>query len=299
VAIVQGNSPCPGSRCPDERRLIYESHLALTATIAPGSVELVVWPESSTGFSTDPTANADIAAAIGDQARRIGAYLLVGGDRADGPDAFINSNVVFAPDGEMVGEYVKNHPVPFGEYVPFRPLVEWVPAIDRIPRDARAGEGPVRFDLEIGPVGSVISYEGAFARYERAVVREGAELLVVATNEASYGRSPASDQFLAISRVRAAEFGTDVVQGAITGRSAVVRANGPLTGPTDLFTDEVLYGEVRLRTAGQTLYTMAGDWLQVLAILALGAHLLLAGRELRPQEEGHPGGWPSFTGPGT
>lgn len=304
VAIVQGNSPCPGSRCPDERRLIYESHLALTASIPPGSVDLVVWPESSTGFSTDPTANAEIATAIGDQARRIGAYLLVGGDRADGPDGFINSNVVFSPDGEMVGAYVKNHPVPYGEYVPFRPLVDWIPAIDRVPRDARAGDGPVRFDLAFGSIGSVISYEGAFARYERATVRLGAELLVVATNEASYGRSPASDQFLAISRVRAAEFGTDIVQGAVTGRSAVARANGPLTGPTDLFTATVLFGEARLRTAGPTLYTTAGDWLQILAILALGARLVadrrgqVAAPGVHSQQEGHPGGWPSFTGSG-
>lgn len=49
VAIVQGGSPCPGTHCPDENRLIYESHLALTQSLDPADVDLVVWAENSMG----------------------------------------------------------------------------------------------------------------------------------------------------------------------------------------------------------------------------------------------------------
>ena len=277
VAIVQGNSPCPGTRCPDERALIFESHLDLTSGIEAGSVDLIVWPESSTGGGSDPTQNAEVGRLIADQAARIGAPLLVGGDRGAGPENFINVNVLFDSRGAIDGEYRKRHPVPFGEYVPLRGLLDWIPALDRVPRDLLPGDRAVLFDAGGVPFASVISYEGAFARYERESVAEGAEFLVVATNEASYGDTPASDQLIAITRLRAAELGTDIVHAAVTGRSAVVGANGRVDGLTDLFERTVTAGEVRARSAGPTLYVRLGDWVQVLALLAfLG--LVLRGR---------------------
>ena len=262
VTIVQGNSPCPGTRCPDERQLIYESHLALTRELEPGP-DLVVWAERSTGGRADPLRDPEVEEAIGDQAERLGATLLVGGDLDAGPDHFLNVNVGFGPDGSIIGTYQKRHPVPFGEYVPLRPIFEIVPALDRVPRDMLRGDGPVLFDLDGVPFGSVISYEGAYARYGRESVREGAGFLVLATNEASFGESPASDQLISISRVRAAELGVDVVHAAVTGKSAFVYADGRVEGRTELFETTAVNGLVRARTAGPTLYVRWGDWLQV------------------------------------
>ena len=274
VTIVQGNSPCPGTRCPDERRLIYESHLALTRDQAPGT-DLVVWPESSTGGSADPLRDPAVIAAIGNEAVRLGATILVGGDLDAGPGNFENVNVVFGPDGAIVDTYRKQHPVPFGEHVPLRSIFSRIPALDRVPRDMIRGEGHILFDLDGVPFGSVISYEGAYARYERQSVRSGASFMVVATNEASFGETPASDQFIAISRIRAAELGVDVVHAAVTGRSAFVYADGRVEGLTDLFETATVDGTVRARVAGPTLYVRWGDWLQVAAMVAF---LILAVR---------------------
>ena len=275
IAVVQGNSPCPGSSCPDERRIITQSHLELTAAIpADASIDLVIWPESSTGFATDPLVNDDVADAITTQARRLDAYVLVGGDRAAGDREFVNSNIVFSPDGGIAGEYLKTHPVPFGEYVPARPLFEWIPALDQVPRDMVRGVGPVTFELTDATLGSVISYEGAFSRYPRESVRAGAEIVVVATNQASFGDGPASDQFLAMSRMRAAELGTDVVHAAVTGKSAVLRADGSVDGPTGLFTSEVLTADVQARDGGLTLYALLGDWVQALSVVTALAVLV-------------------------
>ena len=267
VTIVQGNSPCPGTRCPNERRLIYESHLALTRSLEPGP-DLVVWPESSTGGSADPLRDPAVTEAIGAEAARLGASLLVGGDLDAGPGRFDNVNVVFGPDGAIVGVYRKRHPVPFGEYVPLRPLFQVVPALDRVPRDMVRGEEPVLFDLGGVTFGSVISYEGAYARYEREAVRNGAAFVVLATNEASFGETPASDQMIAISRVRAAELGVDLVHAAVTGKSAFAHADGRVDGRTELFETVAVDGVVTARTAGPTLYTRWGDWLQVGTMLA-------------------------------
>lgn len=266
AAIVQGNSPCPMVRCAGEREAIYRSHLQLTRDISPGP-DLVVWAESSTGGPADPLRNERTAAEIGEEARRLGAPLLVGGDLDNGPGSFINVNLLFNREGELAGEYRKRHPVPFGEFVPLRPVLDWIPAIARVPRDMARGEGPVWFDMDGVRIASVISYEGAYARYEREAAAGGARLLVVATNEASFGTSPVSDQFLDISRLRAAELGTDIVHAAVTGRSAIVHADGRVTGPTDLFESIVLTGEAGVRTAGPTLYARWGDWLQVAAMV--------------------------------
>ena len=51
---------------------------------------------------------------------------------------------MFGPDGRIVGEYRKRHPVPFGEYIPARPLFEWIPALDQVPRDMIAGDSTRR-----------------------------------------------------------------------------------------------------------------------------------------------------------
>ena len=281
VTIVQGNSPCPGTRCPGERRLIYESHLALTRATPPGP-DLVVWPESSTGGSADPLRDPSVAEAIGAEAVRLDAPILVGGDLDAGPGHFENVNVVFGPSGDVVGTYRKRHPVPFGEYVPLRPIFEIVPALDRVPRDMIRGRKQVLFDVDGIEFGSVISYEGAYARYEREAVRKGAAFLVLATNEASFGRTPASDQLIAISRMRAAELGVDLVHAAVTGKSAFVYADGRVEGRTELFETTTADGVVAARTAGPTLYVRWGDWLQVGAMLGyLG---LLAAVRLRRGE---------------
>jgi apolipoprotein N-acyltransferase len=270
VAIVQGSTPCPLTHCPDERLLTYQQHLELTKTIPAGSVDLVVWPEGSTGsLNADPVLHPEIGAAIGAEAARIGSFFLVGGDRPVSETHWINANVVFGPDGQIVGEYRKRHPVPFGEYIPARPLFDWISALSAVPRDMIRGEEVVLFDIGTGTMGSVISFEGAFARYSRQTIGFGAQLLVVATNEGSYEFTSVSDQFIGMTRMRAAETGVDVVHSAVTGKSTFITAGG-LVGETTGFTDQsVITATLRMRHAGPTLYVMFGEWAQALAIAGL------------------------------
>jgi apolipoprotein N-acyltransferase len=267
VAIVQGSTPCPFEHCPpDERLRTFEQHLELTKTIKAGSVFLVVWAEGSSGsFNADPVQNPEIGEAIAAEARRIGAWFLVGSDRPISDTHWENVNVVFNPEGEIVGEYQKQHPVPFGEYIPFRPLFEWIPALDQVPRDMIPGDGPVVFDLgDDVRLGSVISFEGGFARYARQHVEAGANLIVVATNEGSYGTTPGSDQLIGMTRMRAAELEMDVVHSAVTGRSTFITPSGELGEETGLGTQEILYGGVAGRP-DSSLYARTGDVLMIAA----------------------------------
>jgi apolipoprotein N-acyltransferase len=267
VAIVQGSTPCPFEHCPpDERLRTYTQHLELTKTIEPGTVDLVVWSEGSTGATNaDPVLNEEVGEAIGAEARRIGAPMLVGGDRTLSDTEWVNANVYFNAEGEIVGEYRKQHPVPFGEYVPWRRLFGWIPALERVPRDMIRGDGPVVFDED--GLGSVISFEGGFSRYALRQRRVGADVIVVATNEASYGpNAPTADQFIGMTRMRAVELGVPIVHAAVTGKSTIIDNRGSFSATTGLGTEEVFYGEIG--ASSFTPYTTIGDLVMWLAVLA-------------------------------
>lgn len=284
VAVVQGHPPCPGFPCASTREQITVNHLRLTSTVAPGP-DLVVWAESSVGFTTDPAQNPAVQDAIVEQARRLDAHMLIGADRPAGDANFVNANLMFDQEGRIVGEYRKQHGVPFGEYVPWRPVFGRLALLSRVPRDMIPGSGPVVLSLDGNAIGSVISFEAAFGRYAREHAALGAGLLVVNTNQSSYGRGSASDQIIAMTTMRASELGLDLVHAAITGRSTLIAGGVP--GPrTPLYEDAVLAGTLTLRDAPPTPYARFGDWLvTVLLVVAAAAtmqHLVVSLTANRP-----------------
>lgn len=277
TAIVQGGSPCPQTHCQNENRRIFERHLNLTSSIPENTVDLVIWPENSTGTPFEPGENETVRNQIIDEARRLDAYMLISGTRVVDVDSFLNFNVVYSPEGVQVGEYYKRHPVPFGEYVPLRGLLGFVPQLDQIPRDMVPGTEAVVFPTEFGVLGSVISFEGAFAREMRSIARAGAEGMVIATNESSFGNSPASAQLIGLARVNAAAIGMDTALGAITGKSVFIFGDGSAGPTTDLFEDTILYGSIQFNLDVNTVWVRFGDWLAYLSMLAAIGVILLPG----------------------
>ncbi|HUG08698.1 MAG TPA: apolipoprotein N-acyltransferase [Acidimicrobiia bacterium] len=285
VTIVQGSTPCPFEHCPpDERLRTYGQHLELTRSLQPATAGLVVWPEGSTGSTNaDPVLNDEIREAIAAEARRLGSRMVVGGDRVVSDTDWINANVYFDSDGEIVGEYRKQHPVPFGEYIPLRPLFDWIPALDRVPRDMIRGDGPVL----MGEVGSVISWEGGFSRYALETRRAGAEVIIVNTNTASYGIAPTSDIWIGMTRMRAVELGVPIIHAAVTGKSTVVDIDGsvgPVTGLAEMVVLQDTYRSASLDTP----YTATGDVVIYLAaILGIVAwsNALVGSRDRLMEEE--------------
>ncbi len=112
----------------------------------------------------------------------------------------------------------------------------------------------------------------------RGPVHRGANLLVVATNNSSYGFGPASDQFIGMTRMHAAALGVDVVHAALTGKSTIISEVGSVGPKTKLFSSGVLTGEVRVRAGGPTLYARTGEWPYGAAIIWLLAAVVGAAR---------------------
>jgi apolipoprotein N-acyltransferase len=278
AAIVQGGSPCPQTHCQNENQRIFERHLELTRAIPRDSVDLVVWPENSFGSPYEPIGNDEIEQVLKVEAQRLGAYLLVSGTHIVDAEHFVNANVVYSPIGTEVGRYDKQHPVPFGEYVPLRGLFDFIPQLDQVPRDMVPGTEDVVFPIRDGVLGSVISFEGAFSRNVRAEALAGSQLIAIATNESSYGPdAAASDQLIEMARVNAAAVGQDLILAAITGKSTFIEAEGNVGVKTELLEERVIQAEVQFRTAGPTLFTRLGDWLAFVAVAGLAAAIFTPG----------------------
>ena len=280
ITIVQGNSPCPGAknRCSNERQKIYDSHLAQTQSLE-GNFDLVVWPESSTGFNNDPGVHSRVQNDISTQALRLDSYFLIGGDRPVQKEYFENYGIFINREGEVVDQYLKQHPVPFGEYIPFRKYLEWIPPLALVPRDMIRGDGQKIFMVNDTKISTVISFEGSFQRYIRNSVLDGAELVVILTNQASYGESGMSDQFILMSRANAISNERPIVHAAITGKSAFIDHNGKVISKTELFETTTLNEKLEVRQT-ETPYSKYGNYLNYIFII-FGA-LTFVRRFIRP-----------------
>ena len=286
VSIIQGNSPCPGTKnkCENERQRIYENHLSLTKSLNSernekdnGTPRLIVWAESSSGFKNDPKENSETLNQIASEIKRLKAAFLIGGDRPSNPGEFENYGIFINENGVISGEYLKQHPVPFGEYIPFRKYLDWIPPLALVPRDMVRGSNQEVFitiqnEIKISPV---ISFEGSFDRYIRRSVEMGAELVVILTNQASFGKSGMSDQFILMSRANAISNNRDIVHAAITGKSAFISGiDGDVYSSSGLFTDEVLTQKIKTSNTN-TLYTKWGNYLNYLLIFSGFINLFL------------------------
>ena len=280
ITIVQGNSPCPGAknRCSNERQKIYDSHLAQTQSLE-GNFDLVVWPESSTGFNNDPGVHSRVQNDVSAQALRLDSYFLIGGDRPVQKEYFENYGIFINREGEVVDQYLKQHPVPFGEYIPFRKYLDWIPPLALVPRDMIRGDGQKIFMVNDTKISTVISFEGSFQRYIRNSVLDGAELVVILTNQASYGESGMSDQFILMSRANAISNERPIVHAAITGKSAFIDHNGKVISKTELFETTTLNEKLEVRQT-ETPYSKYGNYLNYIFII-FGA-LTFVRRFIRP-----------------
>lgn len=251
--VDRGNT----QRVEDIAALMVETTQAL-ATDERGTPDIVVWPENS--LDADPRAVPALAEKVAQAQAAIGDAVLLAGTLLDGPreGTFRNTIVQFAPDGSLTEIYDKRVLVPFGEYVPWRRLLGWLPPLQAIPNDAVPGTEAKVFRVGETVVGPVTCYESIFGRLVRQQVRAGAEVLVVTTNNASFGRSPASRQHLAFSQVRAVETGRWALHAGISGISAVVDPHGRLEQRTELFERAIVRRDLPLLT-GQTLYVRLGD----------------------------------------
>jgi apolipoprotein N-acyltransferase len=300
IAAIQGNVPDRGLEFNARRRQVLDNHVAqtlnLAAEIKDGTVaqpSLVLWPEDASDI--DPTDNADAAQQIQKAVDAVNVPILVGALLdGPGPDHVTNAGIVWLPTSSgqpgPVEQYVKRHPVPFGEYIPLRSIAHMVSSkVDLVPRDMIGGKGNGLLTKTPYPVGDVICFEVAYDSLVRSSVEAGAQLLVIQTNNATFGHSGETYQQLAMSQLRAVESGRTVVQVATSGKSAIITPNGNKVAESGrLFRSDVLVRTIPLETS-TTLATRVGaapEWIiTAFALYGVLSGLLLWLRRRRMNDE--------------
>jgi apolipoprotein N-acyltransferase len=300
VAAVQGDVPAAGLDFNAQRRAVLDYHVRATLTFAEAvragrspAPDLVVWPENASDI--DPLRNLDAYTEIERAADAVGVPLLVGAVLEGPGDRVSNTAIVWGPSASASpgpgDRYVKRHPVPFGEYIPYRSFFRiFSPDVDLVARDFAAGDRAGVLQLGPARIGDVICFEVAYDDIVRDVVTGGADLLVVQTNNATFGYTDESVQQIAMSRLRAVEAGRAVVHVSTVGVSGLVEPDGRVVAGTRLFTPAVLQSTLPLRT-GFTVATRLGV-LPEITLAAAGVLLVGTAVVRSRRRRGAPSGEP-------
>jgi apolipoprotein N-acyltransferase len=280
VRVVQPNIGQEQVADPAYPARVFDRLLALSGR--PGSApRLVVWPEGTLHYFVEDgyprywydanpaLVRAEIAAVLGPRdAALVGGTAMMFDRRGQ---ATSGGNSVFAilPDGQLAGRYDKTHLVPYGEYLPMRPLLQPL-GLSRLVAgdiDFAPGPGPSAISLPgFGPVGMQICYEIIFSGQvvDRA---HRPRVLFNPSNDAWFG-AWGPPQHLAQARMRAIEEGLPILRSTPTGISAIIDANGRLLATIPLGKAGAI--ELPLPPAHPpTLFARGGNWIAAIVGLFL------------------------------
>jgi apolipoprotein N-acyltransferase len=283
IAAIQGNVPRLGLEFNAQRRAVLDNHVRETAQLAddvragraPQPI-VVFWPENSSDI--DPLANPDARDEISIAAADVKAPILVGGVvAADGysPDNPVatNSVIVWNPATGPADRHDKKIVQPFGEYLPWRGFFRHLSSFADRAGYFVPGDGNGVVNAAGVPIGVTTCWEVIFDRAARESVLNGAQLLAVPSNNATFTQAM-SEQQLAFGRLRAIEHDRYVVVAGTTGISAIIAPDGRELAHTAFFEPAYLDMQVRLKTQ-LTLATRWGPEIQGLLVV-LGVAAVIA-----------------------
>jgi len=280
VGIVQGNIPGRGIEAMGRARSVTNNHLSETIDLMTrarlglvAEPDFLLWPENSTDIdpTRDPLTRLTVEAAV-DLAGRpilVGAVM-----QGPGEGERQTSALWWEPERGPVARYDKRNLVPFGEWIPFRDqLLPVVPVLEQVGAQSVAGTTPGVLDVEVDGrrirVGDVICFELAYDKTVYQAVR-GSEVLMVQSNNATYGGTGQIEQQFAITRARAMEARREVAVATTNSVSGFIDRDGRVVQRTTEFTADSMVVRMPLRGALTPALRIA-PWLdRGLAGVALG-----------------------------
>ena len=287
VAFVQPYIPQEVKWDPAKGPGILDVLEQTTLAAAASRPDLILWPEASTPWAVKGDESAQ--AFVESIAQRSGVPLLIGSivveNRGAPDEQWFNAAVVVDPvTGVQSSHYAKRHLVPFGEYVPLRPVLGWLSKFVPIGDDFTPGpdSSPLVMSLPnaVVTVGPLICYEDIFPSLARTSVRAGSEFLAVLTNNAWYGESGAATQHAAHSVLRAVETRRPVLRCGNGGWSGWIDEFGSIRATVENSAGSIYFRGTETITVSRdarwvgvrSFYVEHGDWFVVVcvALAALG-----------------------------
>ncbi len=293
VAVVQGNVPGDGTDILLDYRQVTRNHRDATVQLAEdvraGKTEapdFVVWPENST--AVDPFNDAETHADIVAASDAIGVPILVGA-MVDAPDPadVLNQGLVWEPGVGAIDRYTKRHPVPFGEYIPWRGTVFGTfGKLRLISRDMLSGDRRDPLTIAGVKVADSICFDIGYDDGIRDQVLAGAQMMTVQTSNAMFIYTHQIDQQFAMTRLRAIESHRAVAVAATNGLTGLIGPDGQVLDVATPRTKTVLEQELPLGatiTPGIRYGTWIGRAAQLLTLLALAVGLVTYRRKAGPR----------------
>jgi apolipoprotein N-acyltransferase len=282
VAAIQGDVPRATSLSEQlNDTMVTANHASATLKLAQevnGKREprpdLVIWPENSTDIDPElyPPVYDEIATAVAaiDRPILVGAVL---------QNPLRNAGQLWLPGRGPTATYVKRQLVPFGEYIPFRSVLSKITSLTQLqPVNFVPGHRNVVFHIGQIRLGDVICYEIGFDGLVRSDVADGANLLTMQTNDATFerdGQTGETGQQLAMARIRAVEHDRAVVVASTTGYSAIIAPDGRLITSSGTWLQAILEARVPLITR-VTLADRVGPWPEYVIVLLTAAAVAVA-----------------------
>ncbi len=267
IRLVQGNIDQAVKWNPDHLQSIIDTHVAATGMVH--EVDLVVWPEAAIPLAKHQA--AFLLQSIHDSLTETQSGFITGIPIYDVVARQHYNGVVAL--GTASGEYHKQHLVPFGEYIPLKPV--FAPIVDKLRlriSDMAIGvpdqENLVlqRFsgDIRIAPA---VCYEIAYAQLVSDQARD-ANLILTLSNDTWFGESIGPHQHFQIARMRALENGKPVIRATNNGVTALIDFDGSVVELAPQFQELALDGRLQ-PYSGQTPFNRWGEQTLMLALLSL------------------------------
>lgn len=245
--------------------------------------DFVVWPESAVPIRLESGYKDLFLSVVQDT----DSIFLLG---SFGEEEGRTSNSLFMIDQNGVNDtfYSKRHLVPFGEYLPmrgfFQTFLPFIADINMLSDDLYQGKESRVMESEFGNIGSLVCFDSIFPTLTRKSVLDGAQVMVLITNDSWYFDSPATYQHAAQAVFRAVENRRAVARCANTGITMLIDERGRIIDSLAPLKKGYVSGELGFTNAN-TLYTYIGDipiYAAISYILILLIRRLASKWKLRP-----------------
>jgi apolipoprotein N-acyltransferase len=259
IAVIQGNIDQAVKWDPAFQAAAIKTQNRLSLAAKSENPDLIVWPESATPFflfyDRDPTEKVLAGIEKADVDYLIGSPSFT---RQNENVVYYNSAYLISPVTKNISKYDKAHLVPYGEYVPFK---RWFPFLGKVVAqvgDFQAGKPGKTLPWKENALGVQICYEIIFPGLSRAMVKNGAALLINITNDAWFGKTSGPYQHFSMTIFRAVENRRALARAANTGISGFIDPAGRILASTPLLEEAAVTRTLPL-IRSTTFYTRFGD----------------------------------------
>lgn len=272
AALLQGNLSVDEPEGALARKF-QEGYVQMASWLAPGSVDLLILPESPSPLTYQfDTSYREVLQRLAQRFPLGMIFNNISYSQKGSETEYFNSAYFLSQEGKDLGRYDKIHLVPFGEYIPLKRLFFFVDTISKDVSDFAPGQGYLTVELRGHWANAIICFEAVFPDLVRRFVRLGSELIVNLTNDGWYGNSSAPYQHLAMSRWRAVENRRYLLRATNSGISAIVEPTGAIQTSTPLLQQDLCVGRFAF-LRGETFYTRYGDVFAILCAIIMLALL--------------------------